>query len=195
MKVKVESEKASLKLNIQKTKIMASCLITSWQIEGEKVETMTYFTFLDSKITTDGDYSHEIKRHMLLGRKSITNLDSILKSKDITLLTKVHLIKAMVFPVVMWLWELDHKEGWVQKIQCFQIVVLLKTVKSSLDCKEIKSVNPKGNEPWIFIGRTDAETEAPILGPPDVKSWLIGKDSDAGKEWGQMKRDSRGWDG
>ena len=103
MKVKEESEKASLKLNIQKTKIMASCLITSWQIEGEKVETMTYFTFLDSKITTDGDYSHEIKRHMLLGRKSITNLDSILKSKDITLLTKVHLIKAMVFPVVMWL--------------------------------------------------------------------------------------------
>ena len=103
MKVKEESEKASLKLNIQKTKIMASCLITSWQIEGEKVETMTYFTFLDSKITTDVDYSHEIKRHMLLGRKSITNLDSILKSKDITLLTKVHLIKAMVFPVVMWL--------------------------------------------------------------------------------------------
>ena len=100
MKVKEESEKAGLKLNIQKTKIMASCPITSWQIEGEKVETMTYFTFLDSKITTDGDYSHEIKRHVLLGRKAIRNLDSILKSKDITLLTKVHLVKAMVFPVV-----------------------------------------------------------------------------------------------
>ena len=168
MMVKEESEKASLKLNIQKTKIMASCLITSWQIEGEKVETMTYFTFLDSKITTDGDYSHEIKRHMLLGRKSITNLDSILKSKDITLLTKVHLIKAMVFPVVMWLWELDHKEGWVQKIQCFQIVVLLKTVKSSLDCKEIKSVNPKGNEPWIFIGRKAMSNLDSVLKSRDI---------------------------
>ena len=114
MKVKEESEKASLKLNIQKTKIMASCLITSWQIEGEKVETMTYFTFLDSKITTGGDYSHEIKRHMLLGRKSITNLDSILKSKDITLLTKVHLVKAMVFPVVMYGYE-----SWtIKKAEC-----------------------------------------------------------------------------
>ena len=117
MKVKEESEKASLKLNIQKTKIMASCLITSWQIEGEKVETMTYFTFLDSKITTGGDYSHEIKRHMLLGRKSITNLDSILKSKDITLLTKVHLVKAMVFPVVMYGYE-----SWtIKKAECPRI--------------------------------------------------------------------------
>ena len=102
MKVKEESEKADLKLNIQKTKIMASCPITSWQIEGEKVETMTCFTFLDSKITTDGDYSHEIKRHVLLGRKAIRNLDSILKSKDITLLTKVHRIKTIFFPVVMY---------------------------------------------------------------------------------------------
>ena len=110
MKVKEESEKAGLKLNIQKTKIMASCPITSWQIEGEKVETMTYFTFLDFKITTDGDYSHEIKRHVLLGRKAIRNLDNILKSKDITLLTKVHLIKAMVFPVVMY-----GCESWTMK--------------------------------------------------------------------------------
>ena len=114
MKVKEESEKAGLKLNIQKTKIMASCPITSWQIEGEKVETMTYFTFLDSKITTDGDYSHEIKRHVLLGRKAIRNLDSILKSKDITLLTKVHLVKAMVFPVVVYRYE-----SWtVKKVGC-----------------------------------------------------------------------------
>ena len=110
MKVKEESEKAGLKLNIQKTKIMASCPITSWQIEGEKVETMTYFTFLDFKITTDGDYSHEIKRHVLLERKAIRNLDNILKSKDITLLTKVHLIKAMVFPVVMY-----GCESWTMK--------------------------------------------------------------------------------
>ena len=114
MEVKEESEKADLKLNIQKTKIMASCPITSWQIEGEKVETMTYFTFLDSKITTDGDYSHEIKRHVLLGRKAIRNLDSILKSKDITLLTKVHLVKAMVFPVVMY-----GCESWtIKKAEC-----------------------------------------------------------------------------
>ena len=102
MKVKEESEKASLKLNIQKTKIMASDSITSWQIEGETMETVTDFIFLGSKITADGDCSHEIKRHFLLGRKTMTNLDNILKSRDITLLTKVHLVKAMVFPVVMY---------------------------------------------------------------------------------------------
>ena len=102
MKVKKESEKVALKLNIQKTKIMASGLITSWQIDGEKVVTLRYFIFLDSKITADGDCSHEIKRCLLLGRKVMTNLDSILKSRDITLPTKVHLVKAMVFPVVMY---------------------------------------------------------------------------------------------
>ena len=101
MKVKEESEKVGLKLNIQKTKIMASGPITSWQIDGETVETLSDFIFLGSKITADGDCSHEIKRRLLLGRKAMTNLDSILKSKDITLLTKVHLVKAMVFPVVM----------------------------------------------------------------------------------------------
>ena len=102
MKVKEESEKVGLKLNIQKTKIMASSLITSWEIDGKTVETVAYFIFLDSKITADGDYSHEIKRHLVLGRKVMTNLDSILKSRDITLSTKVHLVKAMVFPVVMY---------------------------------------------------------------------------------------------
>ena len=101
MKVKEESEKVGLKINIQKTKIMASSPITSWQIDGETVETVTDF-FLDSKITADGDYSHEIKRHLLLGRKVMTNLDSILKSRDITLPTKVHLVKAMVFPIVVY---------------------------------------------------------------------------------------------
>ena len=101
MKVKEESEKVGLKLNIQKTKIMASGSITSWQINGETTETVTYFTFLGTKITADGDYSHEIKRRLLLGRKVMTNLDSILKSRDITLPTKVCLVKAMVFPVVM----------------------------------------------------------------------------------------------
>ena len=102
MKVKEESEKAGLKLNIQKTKIMASGPITSWQIDGETVETVTDFIFEGSKITADGDCSHEIKRHLLFGRKAMTNLDSILKSRDITLSTKIHLVKAMVFPVVMY---------------------------------------------------------------------------------------------
>ena len=102
MKVKKESEKAGLKFNIQKTKIMASRPITTWQIEGEKMEAMTDFIFLSSKITMDGDCSHEIKRCLLLGRKFMTNLDSILKGRDITLLTKVHLVKVMIFPIVMY---------------------------------------------------------------------------------------------
>ena len=111
MKVKEESENADLKLNIQKTKIMASGPITSWQIDGEPMETMTDFVFLGSKITADGDCSHEIKRRLLLGRKAMTNLDSILNSRDIILLTKVRLVKAMVFPVVMYGCELDHNES------------------------------------------------------------------------------------
>ena len=102
MKVKEESEKVGLKFNIQKTKIMASSPITSWQIHGETVETVADFIFLGSKITVDGDCSHEIKRHLLLGRKVMTNLDRILKSRDITLPTKVHLVKAMVFPVAIY---------------------------------------------------------------------------------------------
>ena len=115
MKVKEESEKVGLKLNIQKTKIMASGPITSWEIDGETVETVTDFIFLGSKITEDGDCSHEIKRHLLLGRKVMTNLDSILKSRDITLSTKVHLVKAMVFPVVMYgceSWTIKKAESW-----------------------------------------------------------------------------------
>ena len=114
MKVKEESEKVGLKLNIQKTKIMASGPITSWQIDGETVETVADFIFVGSKITADGECSHEIKRHLLLGRKVMTNLDSILKSRDMTLPTKVRLVKAMVFPVVM-----DGCESWtVKKAEC-----------------------------------------------------------------------------
>ena len=114
MKVKEESEKAGLKLNIQKTKIMASGPITSWQTYGEKVETVTDFIFLGSKIIADGDCSHEIKRCLLCGRKAMTNLDSVLKSRDITLLTKVHIVKAVVFPVVMYGWE-----SWtIRKAEC-----------------------------------------------------------------------------
>ena len=114
MKVKEESEKAGLKLNIQKTKIMTSGPITSWQIDGETVETVMDFIWGGSKITADGDYSHEIKRHFLLGRKAMTDLDSILKSRDITLPTKVHLVKVMVFPVVMYRcksWTIKKAEG------------------------------------------------------------------------------------
>ena len=111
MKVKEESEKAGLKLNIQKMKIKASGPITSWQIDGETMETVTDFIFLGSKITRDGDCSHEIKRCLLLGIKAMTNLDSIFKSRDITLPIMVHLVKAMVFPVAMYRYELDHKES------------------------------------------------------------------------------------
>ena len=111
MKVKEESEKIGLKFNIQKTEITASGPITSWQIDGETVETVADFILLGSKITADGDCSHQIKRRLLLGRKVMTNLDSILKSRDITLSTKVHLVKAMVFPVVMYECELDYKES------------------------------------------------------------------------------------
>ena len=115
--MKEESEKVGLKLNIQKTKIMASGSITSWQIDGETVETVSDFIFWGSKITADGDCSHEIKRRLLLGRKVMTNLDSILKSRDITLPTKVHLVKAMVFPVVM-----DGCESWtIKKAECQRI--------------------------------------------------------------------------
>ena len=154
------------------------------------METVTDFIFLGSKITADDDCSHKIKRRLLLGRKAKTNLDSIIKSRDITLPTKVHLVKAMVFPVVLYgMWELDHKEGWVQKNWCFSTVVLEKTHENPLDCKEIKPVNPKGNEFWLLIIRTDAEAEAPILWPPNAESQLTGKDPDAGKDW---RREEKG---
>ena len=118
----------------------------------------------------------------------MTNLDSILKSRDITLSTKVLLFKAMVFPVVMYGCELDFKETWTLKNWWFWTVVLEKTLESPLDCKEIQPVHPKGNQPWIFIGRTDAEAETPILWPPDGENWLIWKDPDAGKDWGQEEK-------
>jgi len=188
MKVKEESKKADLKLNIQKTKIMASGPITSWQIEGEEVEPVTDFIFLGSKITADGGCSYEIKRHLLLGRKAMTNLDSILKSRDLTLLTKVCVVKAMIFQESCMMWEFDHKEDWAPKSWCFWTVVLKKTLESPLDSKEIKLVNPKRNQPWIFIGRTDAESEAPVLWPLDTENWLTRIDHDAGKDWRQKEK-------
>ena len=183
MKVKEESEKAGLKLNIQKTKMMASGPITSWQIDGEAVETVSDFMFLGSKITTDGDYSHEIKRHLLLGRKVMTNLDSILKRRDSTLLTGPSNQSYGFSSSHVWMWELDDKESWALKNWCFWTVVLEKTLENPLDCKEIQPVHPKGNQSWIFIGKTDAEAETSVLWPPDVKNWLIRKDPDAGKDW------------
>ena len=146
MKVKEEREKVGLKLNIQKTKIMTFGPIISWQIDGETMETVTDFIILGSKIIADGDWSHEIKRHLLLRRKAMTNLDSILKSRDITLTTKVHLVKAMVFLVVMYgceSWTI--KKAECQRIDAFELWCW-RRLENPLDCKVIKSVNPKGNQ-------------------------------------------------
>ena len=151
-----------------------------WKLAG--------FIFLGSKINADCDCSHEIKRCLLLGRKVVTNLDSILKSRDITLPTKVHLVKAVVFPVVMYGYE-----SWTIKkpehARMFWTVVLEKTLESLLDRKEIQPVHPNGNQSWIVIGRTDAEAETPIFWPPDSKNWLVGRDPNAGKDW---RREEKG---
>ena len=153
-----------------------------------KRETVTDFIFLGSKISVYGDCSHKIKRCFVLGRKAIANLDSILKSRDITLPTKVQTVKTMVFPVVMYRCESwTIKESWVPKNWWFLFLVLEKTLQSPLDIK-IKPVNPKGNQPWIFIERTD--DEASKLWPPDVKSWRWKSHWCWAKEGG-----SRGWDG
>ena len=126
--------------------------------------------------------------------KCLKKLDSILKSREITLLTKVSTDKAMVFPVVMYGCESDHKESWVPKNWCFWALMLEKTLESHLNSKEIKPVIPKENQSWIFIRRNDAESEAPILWPPDAKSWLIKKDPDTGKDWRQEEKVATGWD-
>ena len=170
MKLKEETEKVGLKLNIQKTKIMASGPTTSWEIDGETVETVSDLIFGGSKITADGDCSHEIKRCLLLGRKVMTNLNSILKSRDITLPIKIHLVKAMVFPVVMYgceSWTVKKVEP--RKIDAFELWCW-RTLESPLDYKEIQPVHPKGDQSWVIIGRTDAEAETPILWLPHAKS-------------------------
>ena len=220
MKVKVESEKAGLKLNIQKTKIMASspiaaaatakslqsCPALCDPIPGIlQARTQSHYFmasrwgnngnserlyFGGSKITAGGECSYEIKRYLLLERKAMTNLDSILKSRDITLSTKVCLVKAMVFPVVMYgceSWTIKKVEHW--RIDAFELV-LEKTLESPLDSREIQPVHRKENWSRIFIGRTDAEAETPVLWPPDVKNWLLGKDTDVWKDW---RREETGW--
>ena len=142
--------------------------------------------FLGSKITVDGDCSHEIKRYLLLGRKAMTNLDSILRIRDIILPVKVCVVKVTGSNNHVQMWELGHEEGWALKSWCFRTVVLEKTLESPLDCKEVQPVHPKGNQPSIFFGRTDAE--APILWLPYSKSSIVGKDPDAGKDWRQKEK-------
>ena len=169
---------------------MVSGPITSWQIDGETMERVRGFIFLCSEITADGDCSYEIKRCLLLRRRAMTNLVSILKSRDITLPTKIHLVKAYGFTSShVWMWGLAHKESWASKNWCFWTVVLEKTLESPLDCKEIQPVHLKGNQSWIFIGRTDTEAETPILWPPDVKNFLE-KTLMVGKIEGRRRR---GW--
>ena len=195
MKVKEESEKVGLKLNIQKTKIMVSGPISSWQIDGETIETVADFILGGSKITADGDCSHEIKRHLLLGRKVMPNLDSILKSRDIKkkkqrhyFASKIHLFKALVFPVVRYRcesWTLrkaKHRRIDAFELWCWQRLLwvpwIARRSNQSILRKSVLNIH------W----RTDAEAETPILWPPDVKNWLIGKDPVAGKDWRQEEK-------
>ena len=172
---------------LKKTKITASGPVTSWQTEGEKVEVVTDFLFQGSKITVDGDCSHEIRKWLLLGKKAMTNLDNV-KKQDITLLTKVHIVKAMVFPVVMYgceSWTIEKAECWrtdAFKLWCWRI--LFRVLRKRWSNQSIL----KGNQPWILFGRTDAEAEAPILQLPDGNSWLTGKDPDVGKDWRQKEK-------
>ena len=167
---------------------MVSGPITSWQTEGETMKTVTDFILGSSKITANGDCSHEIKRPLLLRRKAMTNLGSILKSRhyfsDKGLSSQSYDFSSSH----VWMSELDYKESCMLKNWCFWTVVLKKTLKSPLDHREIQPVHPKGNQSWIFIGRTDAEAETPILWPPDSRSWIFGKDPDVGKDWGQEEK-------
>ena len=149
---------------------------------------LTDFIFLDSKITAEGDCSHEIKRRLLLGRKARTNLDSILKSRNITLPTKVHIVNAMIFPVVMYgceSWTIKKAER--RRIDAFELWCW-RRLESPLDSKEIQPVHPKGDQSWIFIGRTDAEGDTSILWPPHANNWLTGKDPDTGKDGRREKK-------
>ena len=163
---------------------MASGPITSWEIDGE---TESNFIFGGSKITADGDCTMKLKRYLLLRRKVMTNVDSILKSRDY-FVNKGQSSQVYVFSSGhVWMWEVDYKESWVLKNWCFWTVVL-KTLESPLDCKEIQPVHAKGDQSWVFFGKTDAKAETPILWPPDMKKWLTGKDPDAGQDWGQEEK-------
>ena len=153
------------------------------------METMRDCIFLGSKITADGDCSHELKRCLFLRRKAMTNLDSILKKQRHHFANKGPSGQSYGFSGShVWMWEWDYKESWRPQNWCFWTVVLEKTLESPLDCKEIQPFNPKGNQSWIIIGRTDAEAEIPILWHSDGKNWLIGKDLDTGKHWRQEEK-------
>ena len=190
MKMKEESEKVGLKLSIQKTKIMVSGPITSWQIDGETVETVTNFTLEGSKITADGDCSHEIKRHTPW-KESHDQPRQHIKKQRHYFANKGPSSQSYGFSSShVWMWEFDYKQSWAPKNWCFWTVVLEKALENPLDCREIQPVHPKGNQSWIFIGKTDVEAETPILWPPDVKNWLIWKDPDAGKDWRQEEKET-----
>ena len=155
-------------------------------MEQQQKQWLTLF-FWAPKSFADGECSHEIKRRMLLGRKAVTNIDDILKS-SMTFADKGPSSQGYGFSSShVWMWELDYKESWAPKNWCFWTLVLEKTLESPLDCKEIQPVHPK-DQSWVFIGRTDVEAETPILWSPDSKSWLIWKDPDAGKYWGQEEK-------
>ena len=197
MKVKEEGEKVGLKLIIQKTKIMASGPITSWQIDGETVATVADFILGGSKITADGDCSREIKRHLLLGKKVMTNLDSILKIRDITLPTTVHLVKAMFFPVVMYgcdSWTVKKAEHW--RIDAFELWCWRRLLRVPWTARRSTQSILKEISPGCFFGRIDVEAATPILWPPDGKSWPHWKIPWC---WERLKAggegDNRGWDG
>ena len=188
MKVK-ESKKAGLKLNIQNTKIMASGPITSWQIDGETMETVRDFIWGGSEINCRWWLQPWNQKTLALWKKSYDQARQHIKKQRHYFANKGPSSQTYGFSSSqVWIWELDHKESCAPKNWCFLTVMLEKTLESPLDCKEIKPVNPQGNQSWIFIGRTEAEAETPILRPPDGKSWLIGKDPDAGKDWRQEEK-------
>ena len=156
-----------------------------WQTDGETVETVTDFICLGSKITADDDDSHEIKRGLLLEGKVMTKLRQHSKKQRYYFAEKALSSLSYFSSGHVWMWELDYKESWTLKNWCFWTVVLEKILESPSDCKEIQPVYPKGDQSWVFFGRTDAKAETPVLWPPHAKSWLIGKDHDAGRDWGQ----------
>ena len=168
---------------------MVSSPITSWQIDGETMETVIGFIFLDSKITADGDCSHEIKRHLLLGRKAMTNLESILKIRDISLSTKVHLVKAMVFPVVMYgceSWTIKKAERW--RIDAFELCCWGRLLRVPWTARRSNQPILKEISPEYPLEGLMLEAGTPILWPPDAKNWLSGKDPDAGNDWRQEEK-------
>ena len=188
MRVKKESEKAGLKLSIQKSKIMVSGPITSWQIEREQVEQWQILFSWAPKALQMVTTAMKLK-DACSWKKSYDKPRQHIKNQRHYFANKGPSSQSYGFSSShVWMWQLAHREGWVPKNWCFWTVVLEKTLESPLDCKEIQLVNPKGHQSWIFIRRSDAEGETPILWPPDAKSWLIGKDPDAGKDWKQKEK-------